>query len=98
MNAPTKLIYAREVLEDLKHYHPSTKRGLRTAIEVLSLNASTGKPLRDEFEGIYSLRFKRYRIIYRYQEKKRQIEIILIGARFDVYERLASYLRQEKKS
>lgn len=98
MNAPAKLIYAREVLDDLKHYHPSTKRGLRTAIETLSFDTSIGKPLRDEFEGLYSLRFKRYRIIYRYQKKKSQIEIILIGQRFDVYERLASYLRQDKKS
>lgn len=44
-----------------------------------------GKPLNEPFDGYYSARRGTYRIVYRIDEAKRQVEIHSIRHRRDVY-------------
>jgi mRNA-degrading endonuclease RelE of RelBE toxin-antitoxin system len=44
-----------------------------------------GKPLRLELEGLHSARRGDYRLIYRIDEPHRQVEIVAIEHRADVY-------------
>ncbi len=49
-----------------------------------------GKPLRLRLEGLHSARRGAYRIIYRIDEKRRQIVVLAIDHRADVYRQLRS--------
>lgn len=44
-----------------------------------------GAPLRGELEGVWSARRGTYRILYRIDEEKRQVIVLQIGHRKDVY-------------
>lgn len=44
-----------------------------------------GKPLRGELAGIYSARRGTYRVLYRVQEKEREVVVLRIEHRRDVY-------------
>lgn len=66
-------------------------------IEELVVDPFLGKPLRDEFQGFRSHRFKRYRVIYRYKAEKNRIEILLAGPRKDIYAHLADLVKKMKE-
>lgn len=44
-----------------------------------------GKPLRGQLSGIYSARRGTYRLLYRIQEEKREVVVLRIEHRSDVY-------------
>lgn len=67
-------------------------------IEELSLEPLKGKPLRDEFEGFRSHRFKKYRVVYRHAENKGLVEIAFAGPRRDVYQLFSNYLKKLKSA
>lgn len=45
-----------------------------------------GAPLRGELEGVWSARRGTYRILYRIDEKNREVIVLRIGHRDDVYQ------------
>ena len=45
-----------------------------------------GKSLREEFEGLRSLRVNRLRIVYRIVVEDRTVDIVAIGPRASIYE------------
>jgi mRNA-degrading endonuclease RelE of RelBE toxin-antitoxin system len=92
-----QIVYSPAARDLLRHFQPSLKAALREAIEELCSAPTKGKPLQEEFEGFRSLRFKRYRVIYRYVEGKRRIEILFAGPRRDVYGQFADYLKSLRK-
>lgn len=92
-----KIVYTPTASNTLQHLHPVVKKPLKEIIEELSTDPYRGKPLRDEFQGFRSYRFKRYRVVYRYQEEKNLIEILLAGPRKDIYLHLADLVRRMKR-
>jgi mRNA interferase RelE/StbE len=44
-----------------------------------------GAPLRDELEGVWSARRGTYRILYRFDEEKREVIVLRVGHRKNVY-------------
>ena len=44
-----------------------------------------GAPLRDELEGVWSARRGTYRVLYRVDDEKREVIVLRIGHRRDVY-------------
>jgi addiction module RelE/StbE family toxin len=93
---PARLLYTPTARDYLRHLHPSLKNALREAIEELALQPLKGKPLQEEFEGFRSHRLKRYRVVYRYDEVKNQIEVLLAASRSDVYRLFSDYLKKLK--
>jgi len=55
-----------------------------------------GKPLKDELDGLRSMRVKRFRIIYRLVIPDKEIEIVAIGPRKSIYEETYCIISKEK--
>ncbi len=91
-----KTVYTPECASIIRHLPPSIKIPLRLVIEQLGTNPYLGKPLKDEFEGFSSLRYQRYRVIYRVSHQDRVIEIIFAGPRTDVYLEFSRLLRKSQ--
>jgi mRNA interferase RelE/StbE len=74
-----------EVATTVKGLHPELKQGLRAALKTILDESYSGKPLKDELDGLRSFRVKRFRIIYQLTSG-REIHIIAIGPRKRIYE------------
>ncbi len=70
----------------LRKLHPKIKRHIKSALEMIVNDPFLGKPLKDDLEGLRSLRVKRYRIVYRVAVPFREIEIVAIGPKRNIYE------------
>ena len=79
----------------LRKLHPEIKKHIRYALEMLIDDPYCGKALKDDLEGIRSLRIKRYRIIYRVVSKSKQIEIVAVGPRKNIYEETFRIISKE---
>ena len=71
---------------------PDIKRLVRSTIDTLLAKPTIGTELTGELDGYRSYRVRRYRIIYRVNEKEYRIEVYHVGHRRDVYETLRSIL------
>jgi mRNA interferase RelE/StbE len=74
--------YLVKVLHSL---HPDIKMKIKSALKMISEDPCAGKALKDELEGLRSYRVKRFRIIYQI-EKDKEINIVAIGPRANIYE------------
>jgi mRNA interferase RelE/StbE len=92
-------LYALRVPPDLadliRSLHPKLKRKLRAALEQIAAEPRLGKPLKDELEGLWSLRLGRFRIIYRLGAG-RDIELVAFGPRERIYEETARLMARGK--
>lgn len=78
----------------VKRFHPENKRQIRSAIKAIRQNPNAGGDLQEELFGFKSYKSKRYRIIYKLNEKEKIIEIYYVGHRSDVYEQFRSLLNK----
>lgn len=65
-----KLGYRPKTLKQLKKLPKREKRKVISKIETLATNPYQGKPLKGEYQGIYSLRAWPYRILYEIQSEQ----------------------------
>lgn len=70
----------------LRKLHPGIKKHIRHALEMIVSDPFCGKALKDDLEGLRSLRVKRYRVVYRVVSGLKEIEIIAVGPRKIIYE------------
>jgi mRNA interferase RelE/StbE len=91
-----KIVYHPETVRYLRHCHPTLKSALKTAIQSLKENPYLGKPLSDDLEGMRSLRYKRYRVIYEYDAKRERVAVLFAGHRSTVYDELNRNLKKFK--
>ena len=71
-----------------KKLTPEIRRAAKAALRELALDPFIGKELQTELSGFWSLRFLRYRIIYKVDIQRKIIVVWAIGCRRDVYETL----------
>ncbi len=83
---PYRVRYTPTAAESIRHLHPSVKQAIREAIRGLSADPVRGHPLTLELTGFRSLRVSRYRVIYRFDEAARAVEVHLVVPRKDIYE------------
>lgn len=74
-------------LERLLKADEKLARRISERINSLSQQPMLGKPLTGIFEGRRSLRIGRYRVIYRMDTANREILIVNVGHRRDIYDR-----------
>jgi mRNA interferase RelE/StbE len=74
-----------EVAQLVRGLHPDIKRKVRAALDRLAQDIEAGKALQGDLKGLHSLKFARFRVIYR-PSTSRIIEIVTIGPRDRVYE------------
>lgn len=70
----------------IRHLHPALKHDVRCALEGLREDPWAGKALQRELRGLYSLRVKHFRILYRIDDRKARLEILTLGPRKTIYE------------
>ena len=85
------------VEKTIVHLPPNLKKKIRSALEEIRENPYIGKTLRDELKGLWSYRVSRYRIVYWIHAQRIEIQIIDIGARNIMYERVFEMLRVEHR-
>ena len=82
-----------ENLETLiRHLAPELKRKMRKALEEIAESPESGKPLREELQGMRSCKLGQLRIVYRGNPPS-VIEIVSMGPRKTIYQRLLRSLR-----
>jgi mRNA interferase RelE/StbE len=95
MKAPHyKLRVPDDLAELIRTMHPHLKKKVKAAFQTIAKGPDTGKALRDQLTGLRSFRVSRFRIIYRVAQKK-QIDIVAIGPRKNVYEETYRILRKK---
>lgn len=72
----------------LKNLHPGLKAKIKEALKAIQKNPHFGKPLKGKLVGLMSFRATHYRIVYRLAFQERRIEIVDIGPRKSIYEKL----------
>jgi mRNA-degrading endonuclease RelE of RelBE toxin-antitoxin system len=80
----------------IKSLHSDLKPVLKNEIESLRKNPYLGKPLIEELAGFYSLRFRRYRVIYKVETGKNMVEIHYVGHRRDIYQEFRKLLQKNQ--
>lgn len=80
----------------LRGLHPQIKRKIRSALDVLLRDPHSGKALKDDLAGLWSLRVGRFRIVYRIAGRDR-LEIVAVGPRERIYEETYRLLRKEQR-
>ena len=81
---PPRIDYKASVATDLEALDPSMTRRILMKIErALTTEGKTGKPLAGEFEGLYRLRIREYRVIY--ARTTAGYLVLRIGHREEVY-------------
>jgi mRNA interferase RelE/StbE len=83
-------------VKDLRSLHPDIKKKIKSALKMISEDPCVGKALKDELEGLKSYRVKRFRIIYQI-EKDKEINIVAVGPRANIYEETYVLLKIKQK-
>ena len=83
---------APTVRDLIAHLSPGVKSKVKSALRALAENSDRAKALRDELAGLRSFRVGRLRVIVRLRD--RNVEVVALGHRRDIYERVAVELRR----
>ena len=92
-----RLVYAAACRRQILRLPPPLKPLVKRAIELLAQEPYTGKRLERDLAGYLSLRARRYRVIYRIDEKARTVEIYYVGHRRDIYEVFTEEIRRQQR-
>jgi mRNA interferase RelE/StbE len=80
----------------IRGLHPEIKRKVRAGLETILDEPKAGRPLKDELEGLRSLRVGRLRVVYRVGEH-RVIELVSVGPRRSIYEETLRLVRRRSR-
>jgi mRNA interferase RelE/StbE len=69
---------------------------VRHALAALQTEPTLGTPLRNELEGLWRYRVRRYRIVYGIERSSRQVRVVAVGPRRAIYDALAESRRPSK--
>ena len=89
---PYRVVYSQTSRNLIRNIHPELKSIIRDRIRKLIDNPYTGIKLEKELSSYFSLRAKRFRILYKINDKNRTIEIHYVGHRKDVYQLFREYV------
>lgn len=73
---------------------PTLKNQIRAGLEAIQEDPYSGKLLKEELRGLRSYRVNRYRIVYRVVSHRVEIQIIDLGPRTEIYDRVLSWVRR----
>ena len=80
----------------IRDLHPDLKRKIRGSLKSITAEPDSGKPLKDELEGLRSIRVSRFRIIYKVASPK-EIQIVAMGPRASIYEETYRLIKKESR-
>ena len=83
---PYRLLYSETSMKQIRRLHPLIKPVVKSKIEKLQENPFEGKGLENKLSGYWSMRAKRFRIIYKVNSNDHAIEIHYVGHYKDIYQ------------
>ncbi len=89
-----KIRFTREASRHVSKLHPEVKKIARVALDELGQNPYRGTELQAELQGFWSVRAKRYRILYNINEEDNYIEVLYVGHRRDIFEQFRQILNK----
>jgi mRNA-degrading endonuclease RelE of RelBE toxin-antitoxin system len=90
-----RILYSETSRRQIRKLHPQTRPAVKSRIEKLQENPYSGKLLEKDLSGYLSIRMKRFRVIYKIDEKKHNAEIHYVGHRKDIYELFRETLSED---
>lgn len=90
------LLYSETSGKQIKSLHPRLKPLVKKHIETLKASPFLGKPLERELSGYYSLRAKKFRIIYDIDHENHMVRVHYLGLRKDIYELFRQWLEADR--
>ena len=88
-------LYSETSRRQIRKLHPQIRPAVKSKIEKLQENPYSGKLLEKDLSGYLSIRMKRFRVIYKIDEKQNKVEIHYVGHRKDIYELFREKLSEE---
>ena len=82
------ILLSRQAQKFLDRSDPSIRQRLLNILELLSVDPYQGKELTGPLRGKFSWRVGSYRIIYEIVEQQIQVNVIAIGHRDKIYEKI----------
>jgi mRNA-degrading endonuclease RelE of RelBE toxin-antitoxin system len=76
--------------------HPEAKKLMRSAIDDLRTNPDVGEELQEELSGFRSYKPGRYRVICKFDEERKMIDVYYADHRRDIYEQFGALLKKFK--
>lgn len=92
-----KLKVPVDIAELIRDMHPHLKKKVRASLQAILSDTYSGKPLKAELAGLRSFRVGQFRIIYKVSDQK-QIEIVAIGPRENIYEETFRLLKKKENA
>jgi len=81
------VVLSRNAARTLEKATPAMRRRIIAALERLKSKPHTGKSLRGELAGLFSLRIGGMRAVYEVDADKEAVVVLAIGPRGDIYKR-----------
>jgi len=91
-----RIRFSPEAARFIAKVHPENRKIIRQALDQIRRNPYSGHDLQEELSGFKSFKSKRYRIIYKVEERSSSIDIYVVGHRRDVYEQFRVLLKSLK--
>ena len=88
MNSEFRIEFGSQATRDLRRLQRADRKlviSLAKCIDSLTEDPYSGKPLKGDKKGCYSLRYGDYRIIYEIHSAPKVVHVIRIGHRKEIY-------------
>ena len=90
-----RLLYSQTSRKQIRSLHPQIKPIVKSHIQKLKENPCLGKALEKELSGYYSVRMKRFRVIYKIDHQNHIVLVHYVGHRKDIYEVFKEFITKE---
>ena len=90
-----RLLYSETSRDQIRSLHPQIKPIVKSRMQILKENPYVGKVLERELSGYYSLKMRRFRVIYEIDHQNHIVQIHYVGHRKDIYEVFKNFLEKE---
>ena len=84
------------VADIIRSLHPDLKRSVRSAVRAIAADRTCGEPLRQELEGLWKYRVRRFRIVYAINRRAWAVCVMAVGHRRNVYEGMPGELGESR--
>ena len=92
---PYCIIYSEASRNQIRSLHPQIKPIVKSHLQNLKENPYLGKALERELSGYYSLKMRRFLVIYKIDHQNHIVQIHYVGHRKDIYEVFKNFLEKE---
>jgi mRNA-degrading endonuclease RelE of RelBE toxin-antitoxin system len=91
-----RIRFTPEAARFIAKLHLESRKTVRQALDQIRRNPYSGHDLQEELSGFKSVKSKRYRVIYKVEERSSSVDVYVVSHRRDVYEQFRALLKSLK--